>query len=270
MAIHQTAIVESGAHIGADCEIGPFCIVRAGAQIADGVRLLCHVVVESGTSVGQGTVVHPMAVLGGPGQIRGPVETDTRLIIGADCVIREGVTLNRGSTKGGGVTHIGERCYLMANSHAGHDCEVGNDVTFANGAALGGHVRVGEGVFLGGNSTIQQFGRVGQGAFVGGMTGVNTDVIPYGWAIGDHAVLGGLNLIGLKRRGLPRPTIHAMRAAYRAIFAERQGSVFERAAVAKSKWPDVREVQEICDFILADSKRAICMARAHAGSTDAE
>ncbi len=270
MAIHPTAIVEDGAKLGAGVEIGPFCLVGSRAVLGDGVRLLSNVVIAGVAEIGARSVVHPMAVLGGEAQIRGHRYTAGRLVIGTDCVLRESVTLSAGSEKGGGITKIGDRCYLMGNSHAGHDCRVGNDVTFANGALLGGHVTIGDGVFLGGNSAVQQFGRVGKGAFVGGMTGINTDVIPYGQAIGDHAVLGGLNLIGLKRRGLPRETIHAMRAAFRMIFREVGGSVFDRAARARTQWPTVAEVQEITDFILADAKRPICMARKRAGQTDGD
>jgi UDP-N-acetylglucosamine acyltransferase len=270
MAIHPTAIVEDGAKLGPGVEIGPFCVVSATAVLGERVRLISHVAIVGRVELGAGSVVHPQVVLGGEGQIRGNKFKDGRLIVGADCVLREGVTLNAGSEKGGGLTRIGDRCYMMAMSHAGHDCRVGNDVTFANGAVLGGHVEIGDGVFLGGNSAVQQFGRIGKGAFVGGMTGINTDVIPYGQAIGDHAVLGGLNLIGLKRRGLPRATIHAMRGAFRLIFRGEGGSVFDRAAHAKAHWPNVAEVQEIADFILADAKRPICMARKRAGRTDDE
>jgi UDP-N-acetylglucosamine acyltransferase len=270
MTVHPTAIVENGARLGADVEVGPFCLVGGNAVLENGVRLLSHVVVTGHTTVGARTVVYQNAVLGGDGQIRGNTYKDGKLTIGTDGVIREGVTLSVGSERGGGLTTVGDRCYMMANSHAGHDCHVGNDVTFVNGAVLGGHVEIGDGVILGGNSAVQQFGRVGKGAFIGGMTGVNTDVIPYGQAIGDHAVLGGLNLIGLKRRNLPRPTIHAMRGAFRMIFRERGGSVFDRAARAKAQWTAVAEVQEIVDFILADAKRPICMARVRAGSTDAD
>jgi UDP-N-acetylglucosamine acyltransferase len=265
MAIHPTAIVEDGAKLAAGVEIGPFCIVGRDVSLGEGVRLIAHVVVRGHTAIGPRTLVHPQAVLGGEGQIRGGEAPQAKLEVGADCIIREGVTLNLGSAKGRGMTTIGARGYLMAMSHVGHDCEVGDDVTFVNGAVLGGHVQIGNGATLGGNSAVQQFGRVGKGAFIGGMTGVNTDVIPYGQAIGDHAVLGGLNLIGLKRRGLARPVIHAMRAAFRLIFLENSGSVFDRAATAKARWPDVIEVQEITDFILADAKRAICMARKRAG-----
>jgi UDP-N-acetylglucosamine acyltransferase len=211
--------------------------------------------------VGARTIAYPGAALGGPAQIRGDDAPDARLEIGEDCVIREHVTMNLGSSRQSGLTKVGARGYFMAYSHVGHDCIVGDDVTFANGAALGGHVTVGDGVIMGGLSAVQQFGRVGRGAMIGGVTGVNTDVIPYGIAAGDHAELGGLNLIGLKRRGLSRASINAMRAAFRLIFLETDGSMADRARRAKAKWPDVAEVAEIADFVLAPAKRAICRAR---------
>jgi UDP-N-acetylglucosamine acyltransferase len=208
MRIHPTALVEDGAVLGADVEIGPFCIVGPGVTLGDGARLLSHVTVIGITTIGARTVVYPQACLGGEGQIRGNDFAEGRLEIGADCVLREMVSMNVGSRKGGGITRVGARGYFMANSHVGHDCHVGDDVTFANSVALGGHVTIGDGVIFGGLAAVQQFCRVGKGAMVGGLTGVNRDVIPYAMAFGDHAELAGLNLIGLKRRGL----LHVARA----------------------------------------------------------
>ena len=262
-AIHPTAMVEDGAVLGAGVEIGPFCHVgaarRAGRRRA--AALACRRSPAS-PSIGARTVVHPGAVLGGEGQIRGNDFTDGRLEIGADCVLREMVSMNVGSRKGGGLTTVGARGYFMANAHVGHDCHVGDDVTFANSVALGGHVEIGDGVIFGGLAAVQQFCRVGKGAMVGGLTGVNRDVIPYAMAFGDHVELAGLNLIGLKRRGLSRDTINAMRGAFRAIFHGR-GRLHRRAAPAtpQARWPDVAEVGEIVDFILADAKQPLCTAR---------
>lgn len=261
MPIHPTAIVEDGALVGAGAEIGPFCIVERGAVLGEGVRLLSHAIIHGGAEIGPRTVVHAQAVLGGNPQIRGTDSAGTKLAVGADCVIRESVTLNRGSIKGGGLTSVGERCYLMAYSHVGHDSHIGNDVTFANSVAIAGHVEVGDGVIAGGVCAVQQFGRIGRYAFIGGMTGMNEDLIPYGIAFGDHAQLAGLNLIGLKRRGVPRANIHAMRAAYRMIFQSDEGSLADRAKRAREAWPDAAEVQEVVEFILADAKRPVCTAR---------
>ena len=259
MAVHPSSIVEDGATLGAGVEVGPLCLVGRGAVLGDGVRLLSHVAIAGRTRIGARTIVHPQAVLGGEGQIRGN-DFDGELIVGDGCVIREGVTMSCGGRRGGGVTTVGNNCYFMAMSHVGHDCHVDDDVTFTNAAVLGGHSHVGQGAILGGISAVQQFCRVGKGAMIGGLTGVNTDVIPYGMAFGDHAVLAGLNLIGLKRRGVSREAINALRAAFRAIFLDAKGSLFDRARAAKEKWPDVVQVQEVVDFILADAKQSLCVA----------
>jgi UDP-N-acetylglucosamine acyltransferase len=259
--IHPTALIEDGAVLNAGVEIGPFCSVGARVSLGEGVRLISHIAVSGITSIGARAVVYPGAVLGGDGQIRNNDFTEGRLEIGEDCCLREMVSMNVGSRKGGGLTKVGARGYFMANSHVGHDCHVGDDVTFANSVALGGHSVIGDRVIFGGLSAVQQFCRVGQGAMVGGITGVNRDVIPYAMAFGDHVELAGLNLIGLKRRGLSRDAINALRGAFRAIFYGKEGSIETRAMAARERWPDVKEVGEIVDFILADAKQPLCLAR---------
>jgi UDP-N-acetylglucosamine acyltransferase len=266
--IHPTALIEDGAQLGAGVEIGPFCHVGPRVVLEEGVRLLSHVVVKGVTRIGARSVVHPGAVLGGEGQIRGNDFPEGRLEIGADCVLRELVTMNCGSRKDKGVTTVGHRGYFMASSHVGHDCVVGDDVTFANSVALGGHVQIGDGVIFGGLSAVQQFCRVGRGAMIGGLTGVNRDVIPYAMAFGDHAELAGLNLIGLKRRGLSRDAINALRGAFRTIFYGQGGDIRHRAAGARERWADVPEVQEVADFILAPAKQKLCTARRRGGDDE--
>lgn len=261
MAIHPTAIIEDGAQLGAGVEIGPFCLVGPRVRLGDGVRLISHVSISGETELGARCIVHPQAALGGEGQIRKHDFPEARLVIGEDCVLREGVTMNSGSRRGGGLTSVGANGYFMAYSHVGHDCEVGRDATFANSVALGGHVTVGDGVTIGGLSAVQQFCRIGQGAMIGGITGVNRDVIPYAMAFGDHAELAGLNLIGLKRRGLSRDVIHALRATFREIFYGTDGALADHARSVKKKWPQIAEVAEIADFVLADAKQPLCLAR---------
>jgi UDP-N-acetylglucosamine acyltransferase len=261
MKTHPTAIVEDGARLGDGVEIGPFCVVGPHAVLGDSVRLLSHVAITGNTQIGARTVVYPQAVLGGPAQMRSTKPSAERLVIGADNVIREGVSISTGSHVGNGVTTVGDRNYLMAYSHVGHDCQIGNDVTLSNGVLIAGHVEIGDGVIMGGLAAAQQFGRIGRYAFISGLSGVSTDVIPYGIAIGLHVRLGGLNLVGLRRRGIPRPNIHALRAAYRAIFLEGHGSIQDNARNVQDKWADVPEVRELIAFILADAKRAICPAR---------
>ncbi|MGC9954784.1 MAG: acyl-ACP--UDP-N-acetylglucosamine O-acyltransferase [Rhizomicrobium sp.] len=267
-AIHPTAIVEDGAILGADVEIGPFCIVGPRVKLGDGVRLISHAVVTGDTELGARCVVHPGAVLGGESQIRGNNAEGTRLVVGEGNVIRECVSFSLGSAKGRGVTEIGSNGFFMAYSHIGHDCRVGDDVTFANGVQLAGHVDLGDGVIMGGLSAVQQFGRIGRGAMLGGVSGCNEDIIPYGIAFGSHARLTGLNLVGLKRRGIPRDNIHALRAAFRAIFHETAGSLAGRAEQARATWADIAEVQEIVDFILAPAKRPICTAHSRGAAEE--
>jgi len=158
----------------------------------------------------------------------------------------------------------------MAGCHIGHDCVVGNDVTLSNGVQLAGHVHLEDGVIMGGLSAIQQFGRVGRYAFVSGVSGAAADVIPYGCAIGTHERLYGLNLVGLRRRNVPRENIHTLRAAYRAIFESDSGTIHDNARRAGETWPGVPEVQEVVNFILADAKRPICPARRRELRTDRE
>jgi UDP-N-acetylglucosamine acyltransferase len=257
MKIHPTAIVEDGAILGADVEIGPYCIVGPHAVLGDGVRLHSHVVLKGRVQLGARSVAHSHAVLGDEGQIRNHCDPEARLVIGVDTVIREAVTMHTGSERGGGITTVGDRGYFMATSHIGHDCHVGNDVTFANGVQLGGHVKIGDGVIIGGTSPVAQFRRVGKYAFIGGLTGVARDVIPYGMAIDRGPALDGLNIIGMKRRNVPRETIHKVRAAYRLIFHSEGGSLYDRAQRASETWPGVTEVQEIAGFILHDRKLPI-------------
>jgi len=268
MTIHPTAIVEDGAKLGAGVEIGPFCSVGRHVELGEGVRLISHTSIAGNTKIGARTVVYSGAQLGGEAQIRGNDAPAARLVIGEDCVVRETVTMNAGSARDKGVTTIGARGYFMAYSHVGHDCHVGDDVTFANGAQLGGHCEIGDGVVMGGLSAVQQFGRVGRGAMLGGLSGANMDIIPYGIAAGPHAQLGNLNLIGLKRRGVPRENINALRATFRAIFLDNEGSLADRAKHARDKWGSVAEVNEIVDFILAPAKRPICLARRRSAADD--
>ena len=260
MAVHSSAIVEDGATLGAGVEVGPFCLVGKDVVLGEGVRLVAHATVTGHTTIGARTVVHPQAAIGGEGQIRRNDFPGAKLAIGSDCVIREGVTMNGGSKSGTGVTIVGDNCFFMTCSHVGHDCVVENDCTFANSAVIAGHVHVGQGAIFGGLSAVQQFGRVGKGAMIGGLTGVNTDVIPYGMATGDHAVLGGLNIVGLKRRGLSRDAMNAIRNTFKTVFLDTKGTLADRARRAAELRPDVPQIREITDFILADAKRGLCVA----------
>jgi UDP-N-acetylglucosamine acyltransferase len=256
--IHPTAIVSPGAQLGQDVEIGAFCTVGAQVQLGDGVRLVSHVVIEGATQVGAGTAVHPFAVLGGAPQHLAHRGEDTRLVIGERNIIREHVTMHAGTVGGGGVTTVGSDSLYMVGAHVAHDCVVGDRVTFANNATLGGHVVIGDFVFMGGLCAVHQFTRIGRYSFVGGGGVVTKDIIPYGSVWGNHAHLEGLNLVGLKRRGFTREAINALRAAYRLLFAD-EGTFQERLDDVAETHAATPEVMEIVDFIRADANRPLCL-----------
>ena len=254
--IHPSSIVDPAAELGDGVEIGPYCIIGAGVVLGPAVRLASHVVIEGHTTVGERCVIHPLAVLGGAPQHAGHRGEPTRLVIGANNVIREHVTMHRGTMLGRGVTTVGANGLFMVGVHIAHDCEVGDQVTMVNNATLGGHVRVEDHVIMGGLSAAHQYIRIGRHAFVGGMAGVNHDVIPFGNVWGNHAHLEGLNLVGLKRRGFSRESINKLRAAYRLLFAE-EGTFQERLEDTAVTFADCLEVMEIIDFIRADSNRPL-------------
>ncbi len=259
-SIDPTARVESGAVIGNDVTIGPYCVIGPNAVIGDGCRLIAHVNVTGHTTIGARTVIYPFASLGTPPQSTRYRGGPTRLAIGADCDLRESVTMNSGTEDGGGVTTVGDRGFFMANSHVAHDCHVGSGVIFANCATLGGHCEVGDGVVIGGLSAVHQFTRIGSFAMIGGMSGVRGDVIPYGLANGVYAALSGLNLVGLKRRKFPRERIHTLRRAYRTLFLG-AGRFTERLEAAARDFAADEAVMQIITFIREGTHRPLCRAK---------
>lgn len=256
--IHPTAIVSPGAQLGQDVEIGAFCTVGPKVQLGDGVRLVSHVVIEGATQIGAGSTIYPFAVLGGAPQHLAHKGEDTRLVIGERNIIREHVTMHTGTMGGGGVTKVGSDSLYMVGAHVAHDCIVGDRVTFANNATLGGHVVIGDFVFMGGLCAVHQFTRIGRYSFVGGGGVVTKDVIPYGSVWGNHAHLEGLNLVGLKRRGFSREAINALRAAYRLLFAD-EGTFQERLDDVAEAHADTPEVMEIVEFIRSEANRPLCL-----------
>lgn len=260
MTIDPTARVSDGARLGAAVEIGPYCLVGPQAELASGVRLIGHVHITGVTSIGESTVVYPFASLGTPPQSVHYRGGATRLIIGANCELREGVTMNTGTEDGGGVTRVGDRCVFMAGAHVGHDCVVGNDVTFANNAVLGGHVSVGDNTFLGGHVAIHQFVRVGEGAMMAGMSAARDDIIPFGFALGQTGALVGLNVVGLRRRGATRDQLHRLRRAYRGLFFA-DGSLAERVDAVARDFAGDPLVEKIIVFIRARGKRPLMRPR---------
>ncbi|ALA19826.1 MULTISPECIES: acyl-ACP--UDP-N-acetylglucosamine O-acyltransferase [Chelatococcus] len=259
--IHPTAIVEDGARLGEGVRIGPYCHVGPEVSLGDGCELVSHAVVAGRTRIGARTRIFPFASIGHqPQDLKYHGEPST-LEVGSDCIIREGVTLNPGTEGGGMKTVIGDRCAFLANSHVGHDCEVGSNVILSNNVMLAGHVTVGNYVIIGGGAAVIQFARVGAHAFVGGMSGLENDLIPYGMAMGNRAHLSGLNIVGMQRRGFSREDIHTVRRAYRLLFAD-EGSLRERVEDVAAEFQNHAVVHEILDFIREGGKRSICTPRA--------
>lgn len=258
--IHPTAIVEPGASIGADVAIGPYCCVGADVKLGERVQLHSHIVVVGRTEIGDDTRVFPFASIGHPPQDLKYKGESSTLVIGRNNVIREHVTMNPGTEGGGMVTRIGDGCLFMVGSHVAHDCNIGDHVIMANNATLGGHVEIGDFAILGGLSAVHQFVRIGRHAMIGGMSGVEQDVIPYGSVMGDRARLSGLNIVGLKRRGFSRENIHALRTAYRLLFAQ-EGAFAERLDDVVEMFESNETVMEIVSFMRAASSRGVCQPK---------
>lgn len=254
--IHPTAIIASGATIGADVSIGPYCIVGENVCLGDGVQLLSHVVIEGHTQIGAQTEIFPFASIGLRPQDKKFKGENSRLVIGKRNVIREHVTMNPGTEGGGFVTSVGDDCLFMTASHVAHDCMVGNNVIMANNATLAGHVTVHEGVIIGGLAAIHQFVRLGAYSFVGGMCGVTKDLIPYGMVVGERAALKGLNLVGLKRRNVARDQITTLRTIYKKLFFG-DGTLAQRAVLLNADTLS-GESRALLDFVLSDSSRSFC------------
>ncbi len=257
--IHPTAIIHDGAHLGDGVRIGAYCVIGPEVSLGPEVELHSHVVIEADVTVGARTQIYPFAFLGGPPQHVRCHADKARLTIGSRNIIREHCTFNTATTEGCTETRIGHENYFMAGAHIGHDCTVGNRNIFANNATLGGHVVIGDDVFLGGLSAVHQHCRVGSQAFLGGCAAVIHDVIPFGSANGNYATLAGLNLIGLKRRKLPREDLNALRHAYQHLF-HGPGAFRERLdGFATEAMPG--PVQTLVDFLRAEHNRPVMMAR---------
>jgi UDP-N-acetylglucosamine acyltransferase len=253
MGIHPSAVIEDGAQIDPSATVGPFCVVGSEVVLGRDVVLKSHVVISGQTTVGEGTVIFSFAVIGEiPQDLKFKGET-SRLEIGERNRIREHVTMNCGTEGGGGVTRVGDDNLFMAGCHIAHDAIIGNNVVVVNNAAVAGHCVIEDDVILGGLSGIHQWVRVGRGAIIGAVTMVTNDVIPYGLVQASRGHLDGLNLVGLKRRGVARGDITALRAAFQML-AQGEGTFHDRATRLGAE-TESEYVREIVDFVLADSGR---------------
>ncbi|MGB5865807.1 MAG: acyl-ACP--UDP-N-acetylglucosamine O-acyltransferase [Sulfitobacter sp.] len=253
MGIHPSAVIEQGAQIDDSATIGPFCVIGADVVIGPDVVLKSHVVISGQTTVGEATVIFPFAVIGEiPQDLKFKGEA-SRLEIGKRNRIREHVTMNCGTEGGGGVTKVGDDNLFMAGCHIAHDAIVGSHVVVVNSAAVAGHCVIEDEVIIGGLAGIHQWVRVGRGAIIGAVTMVTNDVIPYGLVQAPRGHLDGLNLVGLKRRGVSRSDITALRAAFQML-AQGEGTFHDRASRLGAE-TESKYVREIVDFVQADGGR---------------
>jgi len=253
--IHPTAIVDKNAEIDASVEIGPYCIIQGNVIIKKGTKLLSHVVIQGRTGIGENCTISPFASLGGPPQDISYKEEDTSLFIGSNNIIKEYVTMNRGTIHGGGITKVGNNNFIMAYTHVAHDCMVGNNIIMANCATLAGHVEVSDSVIFAGLCAVHQFCRIGKHAFISGLTGVPKDVPPFMIAAGSRAKLYGLNVVGLERHGFPKEEISKLKKAYRILFRSAL-PLTESLKIIKEELAG-EHIAELVDFI-ESSKRGIC------------
>lgn len=255
MSIHATALVSARAELGAEVTVGPLAVIEENVQIGDHAVIGPHAVILKHTTLGAGCRVHPHAVLGDLPQDLAFGGLESYVRIGARCVIREGVTVHRG-TKPGTATEIGPDCFLMANSHVGHNARLGDHVILANGALLAGYVEVGPRAFISGNCLIHQFTRVGRLAMLSGGCAVSKDVPPFCTALGLRPnQVGGLNVVGLRRAGIPPAERLALKRAFRMLYLSGL-NVTQAVAAIRGEF-SAGPALELAEFV-DGSKRGIC------------
>ena len=259
--IHPTALVNPDAQIGADVEIGPFSIVGPQAVIGEKTILQSHVVMEGEVAIGTGNFIGHGAIIGAPPQdLSFSPERKTRVEIGNDNIIREYCTIHRGSPEGS-ATKIGDKNFLMAGAHIGHNCVIGNNVIVANNCLLAGHVRIDDGAFLGGGSTFHQFMHIGRLVMVQGSSAFGKDLPPFVIAAERNYVFG-LNVVGLRRAGFSATDREEIKAAFKLVYTTglNISQALKKAATIKFGAP----AREFLDFVANAKKRGICpLKRGH-------
>lgn len=248
MKIHPTSVISGDVQISEDVEIGAFCVIEGNVKIGRGTRIGNRVTLKGRVTIGENCKIYEGAVIGEEPQHLRYEGEESEVVVGNNVIIREYVTVHRGTRIDKMKTVIGDNCMLMAYAHVAHDCVVGESVIMANCATLGGHVEIGDHVFIGGLSAVHQWARIGSYAMVGGLTGVSLDVPPFTVASGQHAKLYGINTVGLKRKGFSTERISILKKAYRILFRSKllKHEAFERLRKEFENNPDV---ELLIDFI---------------------
>lgn len=253
MTIHRTAFVSSNAIVDDTAEIGPNAVIDGPVRIGPQCQIGPSVVVLGETEIGAGTVIHSNAVIGDVPQVRSYDGAASRCLIGQHCIIREGVTIHR-ATRDREATTIGDRCYLMTNSHVAHDCNLADDVTLVSGALLGGHVQVGRGAIVAGNSGVHQFVRIGELAMVGAVAMICQDIPPF--MLTNHTgEIVGLNVVGLRRAGVGPEERQQLKSIFKLVY--RSGLMFDQSVELADTMATFPKSRVLIDFYLADSRRGL-------------
>lgn len=252
--VHPTAVVDPGAKLADDVELGPYTIVGAGVELGPGVEIGPHVIIVGRTTVGARTRIFPFSVIGEEPQVQG-VEGETSLHIGSDNIIREYASIHAGSPIGVGSTRIGDGNFILNNVHVAHDCQIGSNTVIASFSAMAGHVVVEDYAVLGAMVGIHQFVRIGESSFTGASCKVSKDVAPFAKVMGDRARFAGVNSVGLKRRGFDDERIALLKHAYHLLFQSklRREPAMERV---EEECGDSEEIRHLLEF-LRSSQRGV-------------
>jgi len=255
--IHKTAIIDIKAKISDNVEIGPYCIIGSEVEIGTNSVLHSHVSIVGNTKIGKNNQIYPFSSIGTPPQDLKYKGEKNSLIIGNNNKFREYVNINPGTEQGGGITRIGDNNLFMVYCHVAHDCNISNNIVLANNVQVGGHVTIQNNAIVGGSCAIHQFSRIGESAMIGGMTGVLSDVIPFGLSMGNRNNLMGLNLIGLRRSKVSNENIKKIQLAYKNIF--KTTSFRDNIDMLNPDLKSNEFVKIIINFINADKKRPISL-----------
>ena len=255
---HHTSIISEKAVLGSNVTIGPYCIINENVKIGNNVNLKAHVYIDGNTTIGDNCTFFPYCSIGTSPQDLKYKGEESILQIGNNNIFREYVTINPGTEGGGLKTVIKDNCLFMINAHVAHDCKIGNNVIMVNNASLAGHVILEDYAIMGALSGAHQFCRIGKHSMIGGLSGVDSDVIPYGTVIGNRAYLSGLNIIGLKRRGFSKDIIQDLRKAYGLLFSSQEGTFSDRVKEVSEEFLDNEPIQEIVQFLKSEKSRSIC------------
>ena len=255
---HHTSIISEKAVLGSNVTIGPYCIINENVKIGNNVNLKAHVYIDGNTTIGDNCTFFPYCSIGTSPQDLKYKGEESILKIGNNNIFREYVTINPGTEGGGLKTVIKDNCLFMINAHVAHDCKIGNNVIMVNNASLAGHVILEDYAIMGALSGAHQFCRIGKHSMIGGLSGVDSDVIPYGTVIGNRAYLSGLNIIGLKRRGFSKDIIQDLRKAYGLLFSSQEGIFSDRVKEVSEEFLDNEPIQEIVQFLKSEKSRSIC------------